>query len=110
MKRIVYNKLVRDRIPEIIREHRAVPKTSTLSLQQFKKELRKKVLEEGCELMKARNREKCINELADLLELIKSIAESEKIKWNVIMHYQRDKRRKRGGFTKRIFLHNVTEQ
>ena len=61
------------------------------------------MLEETDELVKA-PKKYLINELSDVLELIKSIASHYKINFKKVEKNQIDKRKKRGGFKKKIFL------
>ena len=48
-----YRKLVRDRIPEIIKENGGVPQTRILTKKEFKEELLKKLVEEAKEASKS---------------------------------------------------------
>ena len=65
----VYNKLVRDRIPEIIKKDGETLFVRKLSQKEFKAEVLKKVLEEAQELSEAKNREELLKECADLQEI-----------------------------------------
>lgn len=103
MKKYYHRKLIRDRIPEVIEASNGQFKTRVLEKGEFEKELRKKLLEESKELAKT-PRTKLLNELADVLEIVKSIASHHKISFLKIEEYQEDKRKKRGGFKKRLFL------
>ncbi|MBU0572217.1 nucleoside triphosphate pyrophosphohydrolase [Patescibacteria group bacterium] len=103
MKKIYYRKLIRDKIPEIINSKGGEFKTRILLKGEFEKELRKKLLEESKELLKA-PRKDLVNELSDVLEVLKSIASYYKISFKKIEKYQIKKRKERGGFKKRLFL------
>lgn len=107
MKTIRYNKLVRDKIPEIIRKDNAIPKLSILSNNRFKKELKKKLVEEAKELANAKDRTALTTELADVLEIAKNISREEKIDWKSVEGARKERQRKRGGFKKKIFLKEV---
>jgi len=107
MKKIKYNKLVRDRIPEIIRCDNAIPKISHLNNQRFIVELKKKLLEEGNELQEANDKKSVLNELSDISEIIQSIAKAEKISWKNVEEKRKLKNKERGGFRKKIFLKEV---
>jgi len=76
MKKI-YNKLIRDKIPEIIEKNNGKPKIRKLKKTDFFVELKNKITEEGDELQKATTKEDLINELADILELVESIAKEK---------------------------------
>ncbi len=107
MKKIKYNKLIRDRIPEIIRRDNAIPKISYLNNKKFIVELKKKLLEEGGELQRTIDKKSVLNELSDILEIIQSIAEVEKIPWKNVEEKRKLKNKERGGFKKKIFLKEV---
>ena len=69
----IYNKLVRDRIPEIIIGNGGKPITHVLSDEMYKVELEKKLYEEYQEVIEATGNAR-IEELADMLEIIKALA------------------------------------
>ena len=100
----VYNKLVRDNIPTIIEQDNEVPFTRILNDNDYKKELYKKLKEECDEVIDSKNTFELLEELADLLEVIKSIAQLEDKTIEDIIEIANQKRLKRGGFEKRIFL------
>jgi predicted house-cleaning noncanonical NTP pyrophosphatase (MazG superfamily) len=108
-KKYYHQKLIRDRIPERIKESEGEYETRVLSGVEFEKELKKKLVEESNELAKA-PKEKLLNELADVLELIKSVASYYKIPFNKVGKFQEEKRKKRGGFKKKLFLVWSTEK
>lgn len=103
MKKYFHQKLVRDKIPEIIQAENGKYKARVLNEKDFEIELKKKLIEEAEELQKANSKE-IVSELADVLELVKSIAVENKIKFSTVEEKQIDKRKKRGGFDKKIFL------
>jgi len=102
-KRYHHKKLIRDKIPEYIEASGNEYKTRVLDNTEFEKELKKKLLEESKELAEA-PKELLMNELADVLELIKSISSHYKISFKKVEKYQVEKRKKRGGFRKKLFL------
>lgn len=102
-KKYYHRKLVRDKIPDLIKAHGDELETTVLDKAQFEKELRKKLVEESKELIEAKE-EDLVNELADVLELVKSLASHHKIPFKYLERYQAEKRKKRGGFGKRIYL------
>jgi predicted house-cleaning noncanonical NTP pyrophosphatase (MazG superfamily) len=102
-KKYYHRKLVRDRIPEIIESAGDSYKARTLNLREYRKLLRKKLVEEAKELENAR-RDELTNELADVLQLVKSIAEFEGITLKSIEAKRRKKEKRVGVFKKRIFL------
>lgn len=103
MKKIIYNKLIRDKIPEVIEKTGGKYEISFLSKKRYEKELKKKLIEESKEVSRA-SKNDLTNELADILEITKSISEHYKLDFKNIEKYQNKKRRENGGFKKRLFL------
>ena len=103
----IYNKLVRDKIPEIIRNNGEESVTSVLSDNQYKEELYKKLLEEANEVINSQNPDETIEEVADAFEVLRAIAELNNKKIDDVIKIADQKKLKRGGFEKRIFLEKV---
>ena len=101
----VYNKLVRDRIPEIIKESGAECKIEILSDEEYLKMLDAKLDEELIEYHKDQN----LEELADLLEVIYAATVARGYTLDDLESIRAEKAEKRGGFEKRIFLLEVEE-
>lgn len=104
MKKIYYNKLIRDKIPEIIREKGSDCKTKTLSSVDFYKELVKKVSEEASGILGAKNKKELISEIADVLDVINEIKKVKKITSKQILRTQEENNKRKGGFKKHIYL------
>ncbi|MCX2826161.1 phosphoribosyl-ATP pyrophosphohydrolase [Bacillus pseudomycoides] len=102
-----YNKLVRDRIPEIIKHNGKTPITRTLDEKEYIEEIGKKIGEELTEYLEAENKEHKVEELADLLELINALAQYEGVTLKDVERVRKQKAKKRGGFQERIFLGEV---
>lgn len=101
---IIYNKLIRDRIPEITKADGWISETRVLNKKEYILELRKKILEEAKELKEGSGHKNLIEELVDIQEIIDAILESKNIKFSDFRKVQTLKRQKRGGFKKRLFL------
>ena len=99
-----FNKLVRDKIPNIIESNNEVAVIKTLNTEEFKKELLKKLQEECTEVINAKNSNELLEELADVLELLKTLAKLENKELEDIINIANVKNEKRGSFDKRIFL------
>lgn len=95
-----YRKLVRDNIPKIMIQNGANPITRILSNEEYLQELKKKLLEETNEFLESEN----IEELADIEEVILAILNAKKQTRETLEEIRLTKVRKRGAFTKRIFL------
>ena len=100
----IFNKLVRDKIPEIIKNNGEESVTRILADEEYKVELYKKLLEEVNEVISSKTSDETIEELADVLEILKSIAELNGKKLDDVLETANQKKLKRGGFEKRIFL------
>ena len=99
----IYDKLVRDKVPEIIEETGDTPITSILGESEYRRELYRKLQEECNEVFEATSREQLI-ELADVLEVLKAIANLEDKQMSDVIEKAQEKKLTRGGFQKRIFL------
>lgn len=110
MSKIIYNKLVRDKIPEIIKSKGEFPDVSQLSADDFKMALKAKMVEESQELNEATDRSEVLNELSDIAELIRAVAQNYEIPLEEIESYRLKKLRERGGFEKRLRLNSVEEK
>lgn len=107
---IIYNKLVRDNIPEIIKSNNGKPYIRILNDDEFWEYLLKKDTEELEEVKSATSNEERKKELADKLELIKAMAEFSGFTLQDIIEEADRKKEKRGGFQKRILLEKVIEK
>ncbi len=105
MKTIRYNKLVRDKIPQIIRQQGNSCVTEILSQADYLKMLDEKLEEELAEYRRDQN----LEELADLLEVLRSCAVARGYSLEELEQVRADKAAKRGGFENRIFLKEVTQ-
>lgn len=102
----IYNKLVRDNIPDIIIANEETPVTRILADEEYKKSLEEKLGEEYEEALDSEGSERC-EELADMIEVIRSLAALENTTLEGIVELADEKREKRGGFEKKIFLEKV---
>lgn len=98
-----FPKLVRDRIPEIIRENNQKPRFRKAYKDKEEKWLRKKVLEESREFEEEGN----IKELADLYAVLKEYLEAEEIEFSDLDEIEDEKSDDKGGFDERIILEGV---
>ncbi|MCU0544488.1 MAG: nucleoside triphosphate pyrophosphohydrolase [Oscillatoriaceae cyanobacterium Prado104] len=98
-----YNKLVRDRIPEIIRQSGNNCEIAILSDAEYRQALRLKLIEEAAEVAEAEG-EDLVTELADLYEVIDALVASYEIAGDRVLQEQIKRRQARGGFAKKIML------
>lgn len=101
-----YDKLVRDKIPLIITKNGEKPIIKILNDKDFKHELEKKLYEEYQEVINSEGTE-LLEELADMLEVIKYLAKIEKSDLNEILKIAEKKNEKKGSFNNKIFLEEV---
>lgn len=106
----IYNKLVRDKIPEIIGETGKKYRTRTLTDEEYIQELKKKSLEELNEYFKASDRESALEELADVLEIVNAFAEYHDSNLEEIGKIRKKKAEKRGAFQEKVFLIEVEDE
>ena len=95
-----YNKVVRDKIPEIIAESGKKSNIKQLDDTSFLAELEKKLIEEVNEYSESKD----VEELADLLEVIYRISELRGVNSDELENIRRDKAEKRGKFASNLFL------
>ncbi len=77
--------------------------TRILGDDEYRKELRKKAFEELEEYMNASDDETALEELADVLEIIHSLAECHGGTFERVEQIRAEKAEKRGGFKEKIF-------
>ena len=106
MPHITYNKLVRDRIPEIIEASGKTCSVETLDDGDYLRALDAKLDEELAEYHRDQN----IEELADLLEVIRAAAIARGHTVEELERVRAEKAAKRGGFEKKLFLREVIEK
>ena len=97
---MVYNKLVRDRIPELIEAQGQMPITRILDDAEYTRALEAKLDEEVEEYHRDRN----LEELADILEVVYALAENMGCTREDLDRVYQRKHDARGGFSGRIFL------
>lgn len=105
VKKIVYNKLVRDRIPEIIEADGKICITEVLTDEEYLKMLDAKLDEELAEYHKDQD----IEELADLMEVIYAVTKARGYSIEELEKVRVLKAKKRGAFNEKIFLIEVAE-
>lgn len=102
---ITYNKLVRDKIPEIIEADGKTCKTEILSDEAYLRMVDAKLDEELAEYHKEQN----IEELADLLEVLYAAALARGYTMEELENVRASKVEKRGAFREKILLEEVVE-
>lgn len=106
----IYNKLVRDKIPNIIKNNGGEPYTRILSNDEYIENLKKKLIEECNEVVSTKTKEDTLEELADTFEVVRSLAKALGYSYENLIDAVENKATKRGGFNKKIFLEKVIEK
>ena len=100
-----YHKLVRGRIPEIIKADGKTCVCETLSDEDYLSLLDQKLNEELAEYQES----KSLEEMADLLEVIQAIVKARGWTLEELEQVRANKAAKRGGFEKKVLLKEISE-
>lgn len=100
-----YDKLIRDRIPEIIEKSGKKCITETMDTDTYIRYLDEKLNEELAEYQA----DKSLEELADLLEVIYAVVKARGCRIEELEQVRREKAEKRGAFEKRLLLKGVSD-
>lgn len=95
-----YNKAIRDKIPEIIKESGFKCAVKELSDDEFLTRLEEKLIEE----LEEYDESKSVEELADILEVVYRIADLKGTPKDLLDEIRQKKFKERGGFEKNLFL------
>ena len=98
-------KLVRNNIPDILKNKGINCNFHIAGADEFEKELYKKLIEELEEFKE----NPCVEELADMLEVLDSMRRFHKINLNELKTNKSVKKEERGGFSDRIILDTTSE-
>lgn len=99
----IYNKLVRDKIPEIIQANNEIPITRILDKKEYLTELIKKLKEETTEFEADNN----LEELADIQEVINGLTTAIGKTTMDLEYLRKQKAKERGAFKKKLFLEST---
>lgn len=102
---IEYDKLVRDRIPDIIR---AAGKTPVTRVVADGEELKRRLIDKLSEEMQEYKESGSVEEIADIMEVLQALTEQvHGLKWEDVREMQGRKWEERGGFRAGIVLERV---
>lgn len=97
-------KLIRDKVPDIISENGEWASLRVLSDGEFERALRHKLAEEAFEVIEALSHKDIVAELADVLEAVDALCKVHGISRGALRLEQSIRREKRGGYADRFFL------
>ena len=95
-----YGKLVRDKIPQVIRAQGETPHIRVLEGPEFHDALERKLQAEAAEYLESRE----LTELADILEVVCALCQADGHSLEELTAAYQRKNQERGGFAERIFL------
>lgn len=101
-----YQKLIRDKIPQIINSNNQKCQVKMLSNSEYKEALKHKLIEESREVLTA-NLDNLTAEIADVYEVIDTLIKVYKLDKKNIQKIQKQKAKLRGKFDKKCFLISV---
>jgi predicted house-cleaning noncanonical NTP pyrophosphatase (MazG superfamily) len=104
-----YNKLIRDRIVETIEKDGRIAVVKTLDALEYDVQLKKKLVEEVDELLKAEG-ESVLEEMADVYEVLEHLLDVYNISEEDLLIAKAKKAQIKGKFRKRLFLIGVMEK
>ena len=105
--RFKIDKLIRDKLPEIMRASGIRVVEHILEKDDYVKRLKDKLLEEAKEVIESKSETEICEELADLLEVIRALLKVYAIDFEHINHTAQKKREEKGGFDNRIYTEFV---
>ena len=108
INKTVYNKLVRDKIPEIIQATGKKANYRILNREEYKQALKDKLLEEVNEFLAAQTRQEMQEEMDDIKEVLAAIHETFRLGRSKL-NSRYAKALDKGCFGRRVFLESVEE-
>ena len=102
----IYNKLVRDKIPEIIENNGEICSIRIMDEKEYLESLNTKLQEELAEYLESGE----VEEHADLEEVLRAILDAKKVTYDDFETIRKSKVIKRGAFKKKLFLESVSDK
>ena len=107
---VKHNKLVRDRVPELIQAEGKQVIVKHLNQAEHFEQARLKLYEELKEYEDENIDEECLEELADILELAYELGKMHGASFEEMNAIRTEKREQKGGFEKGLFLEEVLDE
>lgn len=105
----IYNKLVRDLIPQVIEADGKTCVTRVLAPSEHLGEIKAKMQEEALEFQEATSPKEAVEELADIVELVHAALHVYGVSFHQLEQVRVQKKEKRGGFSEGIYLIEVED-
>lgn len=102
-RRFKIGKLIRDKMPEIMRSMGLRVYERTVDAEEYISLLKLKLVEEATEVFNAKSLEEITEELADVYEVFLSLCKAQNIDFAVIEKARIDKKEQKGGFDNRVY-------
>lgn len=102
--KIRYNKLVRDKIPIIIKQAGGLARIRKLDKSEAITLLSQKIIEEAFEVWNSKSPQELLNEIADVIEVIEALIKFSGFNKDELDEIKQNKIAKRGGFEELCFL------
>ena len=107
MRRYHFNKLVRSNLPTRMIDEGVLVNSRALSSQEYIEKLKEKIIEESKEVVESDTRENLVIELADLVEVIHSLAKAQKIDIEEIERARLEKSKINGHFSHENYINHI---
>lgn len=102
------NKLVRDKVPNLVTKDGGSYTLKLLSPLEHQHEITNKLVEELSEYRAAETKDEAIEELVDMVELIHAALTLHGVSIEEFEQIREEKKKKKGGFEKGIYLHTIS--
>lgn len=106
----IYNALVRDNFPDIIKKLGGIPHYRKMNDVEFRNALKVRLVEEARQALNAPDRESLIEEIADVWEILNYLYDILGVDDDLIAKTAAKKRSSQGGFDKHILLESISNQ
>jgi diadenosine tetraphosphate (Ap4A) HIT family hydrolase/predicted house-cleaning noncanonical NTP pyrophosphatase (MazG superfamily) len=107
LKRFKVEKLIRDKLPKILRENGIIVHEKTLEEIEFVQELKNKLQEESEEVKHTQNQKELTEELANVLEVVYNLSNHSGISLEQIEKVRLEKKKLKGSFSNKVYCSHI---